>query len=334
MTTATPPGVGDLVQTSMVDFTAAHPGLRYVFFGGKGGVGKTVMAGMTAVKLARGGKRVLLASTNPVHSLSGLLGQDVFGKQTAVEGVENLWALEIDTRDAIERSKREIREKIQWFLKFAEISTKADEFVEAATTNPAFEESAMFENMVDLMFRDEYDTYVFDTAPTANARRLLGMSKVYGLWVEKMVKSREEAQTLREALSFTKKKEEDPLMVYLVDFRKRIEHARELLTDPEKTAFFFVTLPEALPIAVIRRFIDWFTDFGIPVGGVVVNMVIDRDQAAEGGEFVRNRVAMQEGYLREIRDAFDGQVRAVVPLFDSDVRGVAMLGTAAERLFA
>jgi arsenite-transporting ATPase len=334
MATTTAPGVDDLVQTSMVDFTAAHPGLRYVFFGGKGGVGKTVMAGVTAVQLARSGKRVLLASTNPVHSLSGLLGQDVFGKHTAVEGIDNLWALEIDTRDAIERSKREIREKIQWFLKFAEISTKADEFVEAATTNPAFEESAMFENMVDLMFRDEYDTYVFDTAPTANARRLLGMSKVYGLWVEKMVKSREEAQTLRETLSFTKKKEEDPLMVYLVDFRKRIEHARELLTDPDKTAFFFVTLPEALPIAVIRRFIDWFTDFGIPVGGVVVNMVIDRGEAAEGGDFVRNRVEMQQEYLREIGTAFDGQVRAVVPLFDSDVRGLTMLGRAAERLFA
>jgi arsenite-transporting ATPase len=333
MATNTAPGVKELVETSMVDFTAAHTGLRYVFFGGKGGVGKTVMAGVTAVHLARSGKRVLLASTNPVHSLSGLLGQDVFGRHTPVEGIENLWALEIDTRDAIERSKREIREKIAWFLKFAEISTKADEFVEAATTNPAFEESAMFENMVDLMFDDKYDTYVFDTAPTANARRLLGMSKVYGLWVEKMVKSREEAQTLRETLSFTKKKEEDPLMVYLVDFRKRIEHARELLTDPEKTAFFFVTLPEALPIAVIRRFIDWFTDFGIPVGGVVVNMVIDPKEAAGGGEFVRNRVAMQEGYLREIGDAFDGQVRAVVPLFDSDIRGVTMLGRAAERLF-
>jgi arsenite/tail-anchored protein-transporting ATPase len=333
MATPVAPRLTDLVQTSMVDFTAAHAGLRYVFFGGKGGVGKTVMAGVTAVHLARSGKRVLLASTNPVHSLSGLLGQDVFGRHTPVEGIENLWALEIDTRDAIERSKREIREKIAWFLKFAEISTKADEFVEAATTNPAFEESAMFENMVDLMFDDKYDTYVFDTAPTANARRLLGMSKVYGLWVDKMVKSREEAQTLREALSFTKKKEEDPLMVYLVDFRKRIEHARELLTDPEKTAFFFVTLPEALPIAVIRRFIDWFTDFGIPVGGVVVNMVIDPVDAAGGGEFVRNRVAMQEGYLREIGDAFDGQVRAVIPLFDSDIRGVTMLGKAAERLF-
>jgi arsenite-transporting ATPase len=323
-----------LVTTSMAEFNDQHPGLRYVFFGGKGGVGKTVMAGVSAVQLARSGKRVLLASTNPVHSLSGLLGQDVFGKHTPVEGVDNLWALEIDTRDAIERSKREIREKIQWFLKFAEISTKADEFVEAATTNPAFEESAMFENMVDLMFDDKYDTYVFDTAPTANARRLLGMSKVYGLWVEKMVKSREEAQSLRETLSFTKKKEEDPLMVYLIEFRKRIEHARELLTDPEKTAFFFVTLPEALPIAVIRRFVDWFTDFGIPVGGVVVNMVIDPAEAAEGGDFVRNRVAMQEGYLREIGETFDGQVRAVLPLFDSDIRGVPMLAKAGERLFA
>ncbi len=323
-----------LVGTSMAEYVKEHPTLRYTFFGGKGGVGKTVMAGVMAVQLARQGKRVLLASTNPVHSLSGLLGQDVFGKHTPVQGVDHLWALEIDTRDAIERSKREIREKIQWFLKFAEISTKADEFVEAATTNPAFEESAMFENMVDLMFKNEYDVYVFDTAPTANARRLLGMSKVYGLWVQKMVKSRQEAQSLREALSFTKKKEEDPLMNYLVDFRKRIEHARALLTDPARTAFFFVTLPEALPIAVIRRFIDWFTDFGIPVGGVVVNMVIDPSEAAGSSDFVRNRVAMQREYMDEIRRTFDGQVRSVVPLFDSDVRGVPMLTRAGEKLFA
>jgi arsenite-transporting ATPase len=322
-----------LVETSMADYVAGHPGLRYTFFGGKGGVGKTVMAGMNAVHLAQAGKRTLLASTNPVHSLSGLLGQDVFGKPTAVTGVENLWAFEIDTRDAIERSKREIREKIQWFLKFAEISTKADEFVEAATMNPAFEESAMFENMIDLMFKGEYDVYVFDTAPTANARRLLGMSKVYGLWVEKMLKSREEAQTLREALSFTKKKEEDPLMQYLVEFRERIRHARELLTDPEKTAFFFVTLPEALPIAVIRRFIDWFTDFGIPVGGVVVNMVIRPEAGEAAPDFVRNRIEMQSGYLDEIGERFPGQVRAIVPLYDADVRGTTALQKAGAALF-
>ncbi|HEY3024477.1 MAG TPA: ArsA family ATPase [Actinomycetota bacterium] len=323
-----------LVETSMHELVERTPDLRYVFFGGKGGVGKTTLAGMTALWFARKGRRTVLASTNPVHSLSGLLDQNVFGKHTPVDGVENLWAFEIDTRDAIQRSKREIREKIKWFLKFAEISTKAEEFVEAATTNPAFEESAMFENMVDLMFADEYDVYVFDTAPTANARRLLGMSNVYGLWVNKMVKSREEAQTLREALSFTKKKEQDPLMEYLLAFRGRIEHARELLTDPARTAFFFVTLPEALPIAVIRRFIAWFTDFGIPVGGVVVNQVIREEDGLDAPEFVRNRIAMQREYLEQIGNDFAGMVRAILPLYDDEIRGVASLDRAAPDLFA
>ena len=322
------------IETPMKDYVKNHDKLRYIFFGGKGGVGKTVMAGATAIWLAKQGKRVMLASTNPVHSLSGLLGQNVFGKPTLVEGVNNLWAYEIDTKDTIERSKQEIRDKIQWFLKFADISTKAEDFVESATMNPAFEESAMFENMVDLMLRDEYDVYVFDTAPTANARRLLGMSKVYSLWVNKMVKSREEARSLRELLSFTKKKEADPLMEYLVSFRDRMGKAQKLLTDADLTAFFFVTLAEALPIAVITRFIDWFHDFGIPVGGVIVNMLIDRSQVTpESPEFVHNRVDMQARYMDDIWTKFEGMVRSTLPLYENEVRGTASLTRMGDALF-
>ncbi len=322
------------IETSMRNYISGHPSMRYVFFGGKGGVGKTVMAGATAIWLAKQGKRVMLASTNPVHSLSGLLDQNVFGKPTGVEGVSNLWAYEIDTKDTIERSKQEIREKIQWFLKFADISTKAEDFVESATMNPAFEESAMFENMVDLMLGNEYDVYIFDTAPTANARRLLGMSQVYSLWVNKMLKSREEARSLREMLSFTKKKEKDPLMDYLVNFRDRMGQARKLLTDDALTAFFFVTLSEALPIAVIVRFIGWFRDFGIPVGGVVVNMLIDKTQVNEGSpEFVRNRLDMQSRYMEDIWQKFDGMVRSLIPLYETEVRGVDMLKRTGDSLF-
>src|SRR5574341_611051 len=315
------------IETSMRAYLKAHPDLRFTFFGGKGGVGKTVSAGVTAQWLAGQGKRTLLASTNPVHSLSGLLGQDVFGKHTPVSGLPNLWAYEIDTKDTIERSKKEIREKINWFLKFADIGTKADEFVESATMNPAFEESAMFENMIELIFKDEFDVYVFDTAPTANARRLLGMSKVYSLWVGKMLKSREEAKSLRQLLSFRKQQEEkDPLMEYLLSFKDRMAHAKDLLTDAEKTAFFFVTLPEALPIAVITRFINWFKDFGIPVGGVIVNMVIPKETlTAHSAEFVKNRVQMQDQYMLEIWQKFDGSVRSILPLFETEVKGVDML---------
>jgi arsenite/tail-anchored protein-transporting ATPase len=321
------------IKESLTEFSAARPRLKFLFFGGKGGVGKTVMAGVTALHFAQQGKRTILASTNPVHSLSGLLDQNVYGAPTAVKGTQNLWAYEIDTKETIERSKQDIKQKIRWFLKFAEVSTQADAFVESATMNPAFEESAMFENMVDLMFKNEYDVYVFDTAPTANARRLLGMSKVYSLWVNKMVKSREEAQSLRELLSFTKKKQQDPLMEYLLTFRERISHARELLTDAEQTAFFFVTLPEALPIAVIKRFINWFHDFGIPVGGVIVNMLIQKNQVkSDSPQFVRNRVAMQESYMQEIWRDFDN-VRAVVPLLDNEVRGVTALERVAGYVF-
>jgi len=324
-----------MIEKSTAQFLTEHPGMKYIFFGGKGGVGKTVMAGAAALWCAEQGKKTLLASTNPVHSLSSMLGQDVFGRHSPVQGTTNLFAYEIDTKDTIEKSKKEIREKIEWFLKFADIKTKADEFVESATMNPAFEESAMFENMIDLMFEDKYDAYVFDTAPTANARRLLGMSDVYSMWVNKMVQSREEAMSLKDLLSYSKKKQQkDPLMDYLLNLRTRMANAKELLCDDEKTSFFFVTLPEALPIAVIKRFINWFEEFGIPVGGVVVNMVIDKSSVGpDTPAFVKNRVAMQDGYMDEIWRTFS-DVRAVVPLFDTEVQSVAMLKRTADSLFS
>jgi arsenite/tail-anchored protein-transporting ATPase len=322
------------ISISMTKYMQDHPNLKYMFFGGKGGVGKTIMAGAAALWFAKQGKRTLLASTNPVHSLSNLLNQDVFGKAALICDEQQCWAFEIDTKESIERSKQEIREKIAWFLKFADITIKAEEFVESATMNPAFEESAMFENMLDLMFKNEYDIYIFDTAPTANARRLLGMSKVYSLWVDKMMKSREEAKVLRKALSYTKKEEKDPLMDYLMQFKDRMGHAKVLLTDPALTSFFFVTLPESLPIAVITRFIQWFHDFGIPVGGVIVNGLIQKEMVKpDSPEFVRNRVKMQDEHMEEIWDIFKDGVRSVIPLFDTEIQGPVMLRKLAEKLF-
>jgi arsenite-transporting ATPase len=108
-----------------------------------------------------------------------------------------------------------------------------------------------------------------------------------------------------------------------------------LLTDPKLTSFFFVTLPEALPIAVVTRFIQWFHDFGIPVGGVVVNMLIDAVQAGPNpAEFVKNRMSMQKDHMETVWQKFDGDVRAIVPLFETEIRGVPSLARLSEALFA
>ena len=141
-------------------------------------------------------------------------------------------------------------------------------------------------------------------------------------------------RSLRKALSYTKKVEKDPLMDYLIEFKDRMANAKVLLTDPALTSFFFVTLPEALPIAVITRFIQWFHDFGIPVGGVIVNGLIQKETVKpDSPEFVRNRVKMQDEHMDEIWDIFKDRVRSVVPLFDTEIQGPVMLRKLAEKLF-
>jgi arsenite-transporting ATPase len=162
------------------------------------------------------------------------------------------------------------------------------------------------------------------------------MSSVYSMWVNKMVQSREEATSLKDLLSYSKKKKEkDPLMDYLLNLRERMGRAKTLLTDDKLTSFFFITLPEALPIAVITRFINWFHEFGIPVGGVIVNMRIDKTSVdANSPEFVRNRVSMQDEYMLEIDRLFDQRVRAILPLLETEVRGVPMLHRMAGLLYS
>lgn len=299
---------------------------KYLFFGGKGGVGKTVMASATAIYLASLGKKTLLCSTNPVHSLSSCLGQQFMGKgETPVEGVSNLHALEIETAATVEKYRENTRGKILDFLKYADIPIDPSPFVDAATTNPAFEESAMFDNVVDVILANKYDCYVFDTAPVAHTYRLLGMSKMYDMWLCKMIKSREETINLKKSLSFKKEKTEvkDPMIQGLIESRGKTEEIRKLLTTPELTAFYFVTLPLALPISVVERFIYWVKAFQIPVGGVIVNQVMP--QSDSRSSFIVNKLAEQKRYLDLVDKKFGELVAARIPMFDGEIRGVEML---------
>lgn len=329
------------MSLSFEQFIEEKPELKYIFLGGKGGVGKTIVAAGVAYYFSDSiDKKILISSTNPVHSLSSAFGQDIWGKGIQkIDGTKNLYGLEIDISDTVKRYRQQIREMILGFLKYADIPLDPESFIDVATTNPAFEETAMFEDMMDLIMKNEFDAYVFDTAPVAHTYRLLGMSNIYDLWLMKMVKSREEALSTRLKLSFRKEKiaeeiKKDTLMENLVSTRKKTDRARQLLINKDRTAFFFVTLPLALPIAVIERFIGWVQAFNIPTGGIFVNGIMPAEicNVGDPSPYLVNKIQEQKKYLNLIQEKFPNMIRAHVPLFDTEVTGTTMISRVATAL--
>lgn len=309
-------------------------GARFTYVGGKGGVGKTVVAAAIAYYYADQGQKTLLASLNPVHSLSSLFDQDLSGGQIKkINGVENLYALEVEIDDAVKRYREMIARRLREFLKWAEIPINPEPFIEIATTNPAFEESAMFDKMMDIMLEQgkQFDKIVFDTAAVANAVRLIGLSKIYGLWLNRMIESRKSALSLREKLSFRKDKvkeeiKKDPMLLDLLQLNEKFNTARKFIVDPNYTRFFFVTLPLALPISVVVRFINMVKAFDIPIGGVFVNGIISKSDAEKDASgYLKNKYNEQLHYLSMIDKELGPLVIGYIPQYSSEIVGINML---------
>lgn len=308
---------------------------KYIFIGGKGGVGKTVSAGALAVNAAQQGKTVLLASLNPVHSLSSLFMQNLSGGVfRQVEGVKGLTAVEVEISDLLERYRVNMESRLKEFFKWAEIPINPEPFIQIATTNPAFQESAMFDKVMDIMVKEgeKYDVVVFDTAAVANAVRLIGLSKLYGLWLARMIQSRKEAQEYRLRLSVRKEKimeeiKKDPVVADLLNLYDRFTKTRQSITDPDKTLFYFVTTPESLPISVVKRFISMVQSFNIPVGGIFVNMVLDRkDVGSDPTGYLQAKWEEQRNYLNIIEKELGSYVRGFIRMYPTEIRGMTALG--------
>src|SRR6184192_591166 len=139
-------------QTDLQRVFEQHPERRYIMFGGKGGLGKTTFSAATAYWLARQGKRVLVFSVDPQASLSDIFQQDIFGKGP-VEVLDNLWAQEVDADRRIKDYQEEIRKKILDMYGFEKVPEEIDNYIAAASAEPAMEESAIFDAVVDIIVR-------------------------------------------------------------------------------------------------------------------------------------------------------------------------------------
>ncbi len=313
-----------------------YPERRYIMFGGKGGLGKTTFSAATAYYLAKKGFKVLVFSVDPQASLSDIFERDIFGKG-AVEIMPNLYAQEIDADQHIKAYQDEIRQKIFDMYGLDEIPEEIESYIQAAAAEPAMEESAIFDQVVDIVVSAEYDYYIYDLVPLGHALYYLSMASVYDEWIDKITKLRQEMEEYSKVASLIKRKqetEEDMILKELMDIKYRINTSSGILTDKEKTAFFFVIIPEEMALLDTQKAAGLFAKYQVPLSGYVVNRVIPAELGQKSiPDYLRNRLKMQEGYLSRIDDLFGNQVLARIPEFERDITGLPMIEKVAEAMF-
>jgi arsenite-transporting ATPase len=304
-----------------------NPDRRYVMFGGKGGLGKTTFSAATAFWLASSGKKVLVFSVDPQASLSDIFQRDIFG-QGPVKIMDNLFAQEVDADRHIKEYQDEIRKKIRDMYGLEEVPQEIEDYIEAASAEPAMEESAIFDSVVDIVVQGDYDYYIYDLVPLGHALYYLSMAKVYDEWIGKITHLREEMREYEEVAARLKRDremQEDQILGELQFIRQRINSASKILTDRKRTAFFFVLVPEEMIILDTRKAAEMFARFDVPVGGYVVNRVIPEDLGDGVPAYLKNRIRMQQRYLGQVHQTFGDQILAHVPEMERDVTGLEMI---------
>ena len=289
---------------------------RIVFFGGKGGVGKTTCASAMALAASRAGRRVLLVSTDPAHSTS-----DLFERSIGPEPVEilpNLTGLEIDGGFESKRYVGKVKEQVRTIFG-PHILKEATRQIDLAASMPGAEEVALFDRMGELIRGDDdrFDLIVFDTAPTGHTLRLIQMPELMEAWIRALSRSR------RVMLGADQDDSKDPIMASLSDRLERLREFRARLLSPRTTAFVLVLIAERLPIEETARALEQLAEVGVTVGGLVVNRILP---GASPDPFLRSRHQQEQVYLDEIERRFGHHALVRVAQLPKDVHGIATLG--------
>jgi arsenite-transporting ATPase len=273
---------------------------------------------------------------DPQASLTDIFQKDIFGKGP-VKIMNNLWAQEIDADSHIKAYQDEIRKKILDMYGFDAVPDEIENYLQAASAEPAMEESAIFDAVVDIVVQGDYDYYIYDLVPLGHALYYLSMAKVYDEWINKITKLREDMREYEEMVSRLKREketEQDQILQELQYIKGRINASSAILTDKNKTAFFFVVVPEDMIIVDTQKASTLFANFDVPIVGYVVNRVIPHDLLQQNiPDYLRNRIQMQDKYLDQIKTTFGAQVLANVPELERDVTGLAMIEKLAKIMY-
>eukprot|EP00899_Mesostigma_viride_P014155 jgi/Mesvir1/22740/Mv24107-RA.1 len=339
-------------ETGFAEMSAGKKRKIYMV-GGKGGVGKTSLSASLAVKFAREGHPTLVVSTDPAHSLSDSLAQDVSGGEpVSVEGTDlPLWGLEINPDDAKDEFRefagtdpKNIGKGVKDFMDSVGMGGMADQLADLKlgelldTPPPGLDEAVAIAKVVKLMEKEEYAKFtriVFDTAPTGHTLRLLSLPDFLDKSVGKIVRLRQKLMDAQAAIKglFGATGDQDKAVEKLEDLKRRLQLVRELFRNPETTEFIIVTIPTIMAVSESSRLLASLRAENVPVKRMVINQVLP--DSTDDCKFCRMRRKDQHRTMDVLKqDAGLMSLKTIeAPMFDLEIRGVPALQFMGDTVF-
>ena len=309
----------------------------FVFFGGKGGVGKTTVSCAYASRCANAGVRTLVVSTDPAHSVSDVFDQQFGDDPEPVAGIDGLDAMEIDPEDEMQRHLQEIRSGLSEQVSVAMVS-EINRQLEMSHGTPGAYEAALFDAFVGVMRNESepYDRVVFDTAPTGSTLRLLGLPEFLGDWIDRLLYKRRQSIDLFEKAAIGNMEprrlmDGDPVLERLQRRKEFFEFAGDAMQND--AAFFLVLNPDQLSVNETGRAIEAFTGRDLRVRGLVANKLTpspDDNENGRGARYLREKVETERERIAQVREEFSPPLLAEIESRTREVRGDILADVSAE----
>lgn len=292
--------------------------LKFILFGGKGGVGKTTMAAASALRFAQD-RKTLIFTTDPAPSLGDSFNQRLSSQPTAVEGIKNLYAMEIDAKQILREFKEEYGEDILDILQQG--TYLADEEVQEifGLDIPGLDEVMGLKKITDFMESEEYELYIVDTAPTGHTLRLLSLPELLDDWIKFLASLRWKYHAM--VRQFAREERIEKADQFLLEMKKTVKRVRNLLQDFQRTEFIVVTIPEAMAVRETEDLINDLKKFKIPSSHIIINNIFPKNDC----QFCKAKRGEQEKYIKEIKGLFPGYKISEVPLQGGEIRGIKKL---------
>jgi arsenite-transporting ATPase len=282
--------------------------VKYIFFSGKGGVGKSTMSCATAVWLANKGYKTLLVTTDPAPNLGDIFEQEIGHKITPVNGVKNLFAIEIDPNIASDIYRERIISPMRELL-----DEKSLQVIKEQLNSPCVEEVAAFDKFIEYMDEPQYDAVIFDTAPTGHTIRLLELPSG---WSETLQKNASTCIGPGASLQSAKLKYEKAILC---------------LQDKNKTSFIFVLKPEDSSILETKRSIKEISKLGINTSALIINGLLPGQACTDS--FFKKKKEEEDAKVRKIKAEFKNLTKLYYPLKESELSGIRLLDSTGRFLY-